>query len=717
MASTGTYDNLVPAGESPLIGSIATDAVTYRVYNIRGVLMEEGEVVAGEAEIAEQGPGWRIILFEGVTWIGDRGYIKDSLQITFLRADDRLPPVPALGTDPCPQDPNNRGIDIYMHAVTGMGPVRWQIRDAANPTVFAGSSDQGGTIATVEENVVTENDAGWSSPDYADPARPHEQLVHFGTTHQEAAGYSDGVAAAVAALGPGTDANIKIFEGLNEPNGQEGLTHLQSAAQFNTFRAAVKAGNPAALAAGPCEVAYAPTNNVGGFAPQMSGFETFLANITPGSLDVATVHNYNSGNGDFLVTDGWIGALRAALVSAGYPADHPLWYTETGFIGMGDWGLFDPIRGCQWTAGLMMTGERWGVPKEHQLWFYDSHLPGGPVTSWLKELSGDLRPFATFFRVYSEEHFGKAFDEALVFGEVADKFYRGNVCRGAGGTCLALMAQGNPEDTVTLEVSDAGPITYSDWEGATSTAPVVAGRVTLPIGDLPIYVRLSAGCSIDVIDVGNGLSGDPNNVALDATVSTRSGALFPERINNDAYGTGGYLAAPDAVFVSETIPEVVELEWEAPQQIDKVLIRQLAPWINYPAGGASAMVEARLEYWNGSGWLPCPTVERAHWDRVGRYNNDTADSFIGSSGAVPGMISFYDQNWCHNVDLSEPITTTRLRLVVTRTTYGELPDFLSLRQAPYNLASYVSQRLTISQIAVFSAEDAVPPTFGPFPAP
>lgn len=715
MASVGTYDNVLGVGDVAEITGIAGGATTYRVLNIFGEVLESGEVVAGEATIVDGGPGYRLVLFESDEWHGTQGYVRDSLQLSYFRDTGTLPPLPPPGTPSSAYDPNNRGQDLHLHAFTVMGPSRWQIRNAEAPTVFVGGSDQGSTIAGIAANIAVENDAGYSSPDYADALRPRPQFVQFPATHHQVTGYAAGVTQTVAALGPGTASNVEWFEGLNEPQGQEGLTALQSAEQYRVFYAAVKAGNPDAKVMGSGEVSYAPDNSA--LSPQMASLRTWLANIAPAVLDGFCVHDYNAYNGDFFVTDAWIGAVRDELALAGYPDDLPFWFTETGSIGLGTWLAFDPRRAAQWTAQLLMTGERWGVVKEQNAWFYDSHLPGGPVDSWIKEQSGDLRPFATLFRVYSEEHFGRTFSATLGFGEVGDRLLRGNVCRGPGGTCVALMAQGIPEEYVTLAVSDPGPITYVDWEGRELSAPVVEGEVVLPIGELPTYVRLSEACTVDVVDAG-GLTGPLTNVAPTATATVRSDALNIDRVNNGSFATGGYLPSPDQVFRSSSLPERIELEWDEPQTIGKVIIRQLAPWVNFPAGGASAMVDAALEYWNGSGWLPCPLVPSNHWSAAGEYHNETAISELAKIGSPAYRLTFYDQNWCHNIDFSIPIKTTRLRLTVSRTTAGNLPDVQSLLHAPYGLAAGgYGESLVISQIEVFTATDAVEPTYGPFPTP
>jgi hypothetical protein len=720
MATLGTYDQTATAGAISFdVASISGGATTYRVLDMAGTEVAAGAVSGSSVSIPapdEAGwqSGWYLLLLESEAWDTAHGYVREAIQVTVLRDGVApMPTVPTIGTQPAAQDPNNRGLDLYMHGFSGIGPTRYQIHDAAAPTVSGPGVDQGGSIAAIAANIALERGAaGYHAASYQDTARPRPVIVTFPNDAHTKDGYAAGVTATVQALGPGTPSNVYYFEGLNEPIGQFGLTAAQCAAQFNTFRAAVKAGHPDALAVGPCEVSLSPNNS--SLSPQLATLDTFLSTITPGTLDAFSCHEYNGYNGDWTVTDAWLSGARAVLASHGYPAGLPAFLTENGAAGMLDWGLFDPRRAIAWTASLLLSGERYGFPKEHQLWFYDQHLGGDPVTSWLKETSGDLRPYATFFRVYTEETFGTAYASSLDFGTIGNHFFRGNVMHG-DGTRIVLMAQGNPQDTVTLGNLPAGTVTATTWDGHANSIPVTAGQAVIPIGSLPTYVRIAGTVTPTVVDAGGGVNGNPENIAPVAAIATGyPDDDDPGRMTDEQWRTGGYLPSPDTVFSSPSVPGHVTLEWDAPVTIDRVLIRQLAPWVNSPPGCASAMLEGNLEYWNGSGWLPCPTVAQAHWDDRGGYLNDTAQSFLGKVGETPCKVSFYDQQWCHNIGLRVPVTTTKIRMRVKRTTVGSIPDYSALVHAPYGLVDLGDQRLVISQIAVLAHDGGPLPTVAPF---
>jgi hypothetical protein len=698
MATIGTYGETLQAGSPSVdVTDIADGTTSYIAFNVTGDEIASGEVAGAEVTIAPVGgwePGYALILFKG-PWSGSNGYVHDSLQVLVVRSVVNLPPIPAVGTLPSPveSDPNGRGIDQYMHGFALVGPQRWQIRDSANPTVPGSGSEQGSTVAGIAAGIAADQgDAGMTNPAHADAARPRPEFVTFPNGQASESGYAAGVQAVVEALGPGTASGVTYFEGLNEPNGSNGLSQVQSGEQFIAFREAVKAANPDAKAMGPCEVAYAPGAGAAGLAQ-------FLATIgAQGAyLDAFSVHDYNAYNGDFLITDAWLGLIRDALATAGYPADLPMFFTETGSI-FDAWNLFSPRHLIQWISQLYLTAERWGMPKEHIYWFYDTAIPGFDI-SWLKEDTGDMRPTVTFLRVYAEEIWGKVYASALEFGAIGSVFYRGNVYRGSDGTCVSLVAQGNVGDTVELAISDTGSVTMSDWQGQLLDLAVVDGRLTVPICDLPVYLRLSADCTVSVVDVGNGVM-DATNIAGAATASCSSTASDVDLVNNGEYEIPSYYGVSAAPFASRS-PDSIVLEWDTPQVIGKVMLRQCAPWVDvYTA----AMTEGRLEYWNGSGWLPCPTVAGNHWDRTGRYENTTAHATLGQVGGQTTLISFYDQHWCHNVDLEYAVITIKLRLTVTQAGTGEIPDKNSLYYGYNREIADLGGQFTIGEILVIESQ-------------
>jgi hypothetical protein len=745
MADTGTYNNVIAAGAmSVTVNNIVGSPNTYSVVDANKVVVKAGAVSGTSVTIPAPGgswpPGHFQIIFRSSAWDFKQGYVTDNLQMCVFRSGiGSFPVAPAFGSSPTPTspvvgDPNNRGMDIPMHGLIGANFQRYELSDAVHPTVFMPGKDQGGTIAAIQACCTMEN-AYYSNAAFADGVRdrpkyitaPNDNAIngaHSGGAPRS--GYAAGMAAAAAALGPGTASNILWWGGINEPTTPpQRLSQADSAANYLATRAAVRAGNSSALVLGPSDVGYTPGT--------LGDFDLWLTALGDSSpLDGLSMHAYNDYFGDFRVLDYVLSGVRALLAAHGRSPTLPIFLTETGQI-VPSGVTFNPRALAQRAAQLFLTCERHGIPKEHIYIFLDGAIPGFSNIS-LKDANNGMCSVAVFLRVYSEEIWAKTYASALDFGTIGNNFYRGNIYRGLLGTTVSLMAQGNPGDTVTLAASDTGPLTYSDWQGNTATAAVVGGQVTLPIGDVSIYLRLSAGATVSVVDCGNGLIvGSPVNIAPLATASGTPGRgglplQAVSHANDNVYQTG-YIPTSDGftydVFAGyqpfdspvPNLPASIELDWSTPKTFRKVLIVTALP-LQQSGNRGTAMTQGRLEYWDGA-WLPLPTVAARDWDNTGRYINSTAS---GELGFVPGLISlltWYDNRWQHNIDLAVPVTTSKLRLTVEQAAYGETPDLFSARYV--GAAEYYdvhtldfTQVIKVSEILII--ETPQPVTVAPFAA-
>lgn len=501
--------------------------------------------------------------------------------------------------------------------------------------------------------------------------------------------------------------NVTRFEGLNEPQGEKGLAQDESAIVYNILRAAVHAGNPSAKAMGPAEVTCFVNGGTYGGALNTVSLQLFLNNVTPGTLDAFSGHFYNS----YLDPLAWARTLaetRSVLSAAGYP-NLELWVSEGPSVLATNWGMTDLGRCVQSVMWFYLVGEQYGLVKEHCAFFYDNSHGFNAFQSWVKE-AGSLYPAATGMRVRSEEIFGKAYDTALSFGTLGTGFFFGNILRGSNGTCVEIITQGNIYDEVTLNVSDTGTITYSDWQGRTSTVTVSGGKITVPVGPLPTYVRLSAACTVSADSSLSKVVGG-TNVATTATAVSGTGASNVSRIKDGTFQTGGVNGTFDTSGTAFRDTSAlgansyVELQWGSAQTIASVAWRGLPAW----QGNASAITAAKLEYWDGTTWQACPTVDKGHWDKNGRYLNHTATSMSlwNPEGAFYNALSdrftSWDYQWSYSAPLRVPVTTTRIRLTVLDTTYGHNPDSTGQSVGP--------QMFMISELCAFTG--TAPSSTGP----
>lgn len=544
------------------------------------------------------------------------------------------------------------------------------------------------------------------------------------------------VGSALTAYNSGSGNDYTWFEGLNEPdqnsyNWYEGGFNA-IANQYAKLRAALKSGNTNARVVGPSFATNGPDGSI--LQPNSWIIDWVRAVRSAGQdVDGLSMHLYNGWNGQYQTIEGNLADIRTKLTSLPSPslANIPFWNAEAGNIRLEfvNGRFIDPRRIANWLTTLYLGGERYGLPKENICIYYDT-AHGDPQYMPFSA-NGDLFPQHAFYRTYSDEIFGKTWyssnvkgptSTALSCGTIGNKIYRVDVFGGSNGTTVIVTAQGIPSDTITLGVPDTGSVTYSDFQGNTSTVPVVSGQITIPISDLPTYIRLAAtsynSSLLTVIDVGNGVNAVTTDLALTSTASAGaiSGSLtISPNVNSNQvtipqpasfaidgnYRTDGYLSIgniPDYAFSassgSSTINAYFQLQWATSKIMNQVIIRQLPPWTDI--GPASAMTSGMLQYSiNGTTWTNCPTVAGNHWDANGNYNNTTATSIKAAMGKEGKYLSFYDYNWVHHVRFSAAITATYLRLVVNGVTYGHFPDQAS--NASYNS---INAFLRISEFVV-----------------
>jgi hypothetical protein len=688
------------------------------------------------------------------------GWSIDSVQVSIVRqlSGVNLPTpsqLPAAGSASVANGTGTPGFDLYLHGFAAIGPERYAISDGTTPTTTT-SGLEGGTIASIQQNLSLEKgtagDSWYFDPAYQDPARPRTPLVNVPnnvivnntsppTTTTAVTAYKTGVSQVVgnSGVGPGSSYATNYFEGLNEPAGQHGLSAQSSALQYYNFRQAVKNGNVNAIALGPSEVSSGPTGS--DYIPTVDYVNSWIQNVRAygGDVDGISLHLYNGWDGDFLATDGWLSAINSVLsnngisvVRAGQESTGKVsfWVTEAGNIRTDYYNvnLVDPTRMVVWMSQFLLVCERWGIPKEQIYFFYDSNH-GFDYLSWIRDTDNSLRPFGIFYRVYSEELWGKAYSRTLDFGPIGNGLYLGNVFTQTNGsttgTCVTLIAQGMYADTVTLSGVGYSPVTYSNWQGVTTTVtPDANGSVQIPIKNTPTYVRLSASAAstVAVATAGGGLN-NSTNLALSAT-ATGSYATNISRVNDGVLQTGGFLSGPDYVYQAP-VGNYVELDWAIAPTITRVVIRQVPPWTDTnPDGdsnihGMSVMLTGTLQYWNGIKWVGCPTTPDSHWDDAGNYSNPSASNFMSFMADIghstPGnnsWVSFYDQNWVLNVSFKKPIVTSKIKFVVTSTTVGNMasPTLQSYLQGAEGGAA-----MNISEIMVFNT--SIPnQIYGPFHA-
>jgi Tol biopolymer transport system component len=144
--------------------------------------------------------------------------------------------------------------------------------------------------------------------------------------------------------------------------------------------------------------------------------------------------------------------------------------------------------------------EQHGVPRERNQDAVDRN--DGTVwddRAWWQAEDGTCLPDVALWRTLAMETFGMAYAEPLSFGPIGDAVFLGSVYRGPAGAVVVLVAGSHIDGaTVTLNVNTTGTLTVSNAFGATISATVLDGRVTVEVGDVPTYVRIPAAATVSV---------------------------------------------------------------------------------------------------------------------------------------------------------------------------------------------------------------------------
>jgi hypothetical protein len=465
----------------------------------------------------------------------------------------------------------------------------------------------------------------------------------------------NGVKNVVSTLYP----DVTRFEGpSNEPT-----PNAETAQQMRLFQAAVHAGNAGAKAIGPCPVSI---SGIGGYV------EPFFAAGGGAYCDEISVHAYNSQtNGDInLGRKSW-NDFFALLAKYGL-SSKPVWQTESTQVMTNIYGVYHPRRGRVPMLQTLLL-EQFGIPRERNVVWYDLSHGFWAFPTWWEERDETFAPYVVLFRTLAEETFGMNHASALSFGPIGDKVFLGSIYGTSGARVAVVMTQsamptanGGTGPSVTFNVTGTtSPMTVVDGFGNTSTVPVLSGKVTIPAGETPTYLRIPSGVSVTVDHCNDW----PSNTSAWLSYSTIAAASSPTTapVADVCDGqwmqsySGGGSNVQDAYAVGTTVPDSVTLQWPSGVRLDRVLL-WCGVWQSM-----SALVDFDIQTSNdGTTWTTQATVTRP-----------TPSSFIHGAdfwGTGCQRETYWDEQWIHDVKLPAPVTVKYVRLYVRATSYGGEPD-------------------------------------------
>jgi len=255
--------------------------------------------------------------------------------------------------------------------------------------------------------------------------------------------------------------------------------------------------------------------------------------------------------------------------------------------------------------------------------------------------------------------------------------YVGDLFTGPGKTVAAFMSQGDPYGQIKLAVSSGTSIHCVSAFGQRRSAGRVAGQVTLPVREIPVYVELQANQSIAVSPnnwgsnlalqpgVSASASGDGLNPWNSSTPNSIT-KIYDGVMRDWFYGQGNndFPWADDTPYPAN-YPAWVEIDLPSVQTIDKVVVYANPSWELY-----GSLLDYNLQYFSNGQWVTIDHVQEPANTQV-VYTPQvacTCDSFFSDRWIFPHQFA--------------PVTTNKIRLLVNTPTYGGAAD-LDLANAGY----------------------------------
>ena len=623
---SGSRNNVFYVGQ-PVTFQISNPTDHYQVRDYYGNLVDQNSIQGTSFTVNVTDPGWyKLDIFgtanQGAPW----GQVVGGTMFCIFRNNPNFPTLP-------PPDPNlyYQLDDEVMRGVTGMGPQRLYISNADNPAA---------DIPRLQQEIAI--DQQYYLP--YDPLRNRQLIIAFpGGTSNLA-----GVLAVVQAF----HNVVKYYEGMNEPNfNTDGASFVTQ--QLIPFYQTVKSVDPTLKVVGPAVVTIGQ-----GYGLDWIG--DFLGAGGGNYIDAFSFHAYNNVNGDPFLTISSLDGLNA-LLSQFNLSGIEKWQTEQGYMAA-VFGAFQPRLEGRWTMLQMMIFEQYGIPKEHNHLWYDRSRGYWSAPMWWENFDTSLMPAPALMRVWSEELFGTTFSQTLSFGNPGDKIYLGSLFTGPGKSVAAFMCGGGTDGHVDLAVSGGNSIHYVNPWGVAYDLPVVAGRVTIPVPELPVYVELAPGQTFQVVPVNwgsnlllqpgvtgsssgtgmNPFTGTPNNIAT----------LFNQAFETWYYDQNTW----PWMDTNASLPGWVELDLPSVQTIDHVVVYSSPPWQLW-----GTLVDYQLQYYSNGQWLTIDHVQEPtnSWSIYTPMAASSADSFFSDRCVFQHAFS--------------PVQTQKIRLFVNNVTWGGTP--------------------------------------------
>ena len=610
-------------GEAVVLKLSGPGASRYIIRDYYGNTVEQGLLSGTSLAPSVREPGWYKVNLHGGNQGMPFGDSVGSGMFCILRDDPNFPKMPVPGTF------GGEGlVDEVTRGVLGYGPQRHKVDNAA---------------AADSEIPRLEREIGLDQKYYLpfDSYRKRDLLVVFpnGTWDQV------GVRKIVERF----KGVVKYWEPRNEPNFSTGATAFVQN-ELKPFYELVKSVDPSLKVIAPGAVTVGP--------PMAGWNEEFFRAGGGKYIDAFSFHAYNCVNGDLGLTRMSLDQVNAWLAKYNL-AGMEKWQTEQGFLGP-VYGAYQPRLQGRWSMLQMMVYEQYGIPKEHNHYWYDRNGGFWDEPRWVQNEDGSINPVGVLLRVWSEELAGTRFSASLDFGNPGNKLFVGSLFQGPGKQVAALMTSGENRGRLELLVSGTASVKVVSPFGSEVQLPVVQGKVTVAVSELPTYVEYAGTLSVVPFNWGANLAlqSGVSAAASGSTVHPIDGGINNTitKVFNGQLDTWYWTQARDArIWESNnaTYPAWFELRFPTDTTMDRVVIYAGIPW-----QWDGSILDYELQVEQGGQWVSLERVQEPvnTFRAYTQTNRTTVDSFYSER--------------CVFTHSFAPVTTRKIRLWVNEVTWG-----------------------------------------------
>lgn len=570
------------------------------------------------------------------------------------------------------KDPSINGANVYASISAGTS-------SGKKLTIYSPNNT---TVVETYDNFAANNNGGMAA------------AINTGSAYVKAFSQQNGTVAddrAVVAIGSTRKTNIATvvadmytrgctrFEGpYNEP-----LLNAEIAHQMRLFQDAVHTGNASAVAIGPMPVDI--TN--------LPAWENFLIAGGGNYCDEISFHDYNSiTNGEMNIGRSTIENFIALLTKYGVQ-NKVMWQTEATNVFTAVYGVHHPKR-SRVMMMMVLLWEQYGIPRERNPQWYDVSHGFWSFPSFLQHGDGSLNPYAFMYRTLAEETWAQTHSQRLRFGPVGDRIFLGSLYSGSAGKTVVLMSESYmPNSTITLYLTGVtGTVTVVDAWGNTSSQTISNGYVTIPVTEIPTYVRLPVGATVSVYSCNDWppiSKGQGYSVALN-TRSTLTDLPVSELTDNGfmTYYASQFPRGEGKIGSYATLPNTATLMFENAAKVDRVVIFNGPAWQSL-----SCLLDFDVQTTiNGTTWVTQNTVD----------NTADATTFLhGANSTNTGtqLETFWKEQYIFDVKFPASMIVKGVRLYVRATSYGGEPNAAAVAAGGQGDAT---QRLSFQEIVPLS---------------